>query len=651
MQPCPDLDSLALSPRERASLDFVALLPEGCAFRAWIACLAEESASESAAECAPASAPDPLARLVALGVLHLRTDLGDTLDMSPDLRARFAHELEAEPSRGEALERAFEEHLRSERLPACRLAVIEPGLYGELRALLRLACAWKGSRRALLAARVLLAIAEPITMIEKPLQIRELIEKCIASEVFDRLSIRERAELLERHAKASAALELRAEACEAWRRAIEFRRSRTPSAHGAMAAAWRAIAELLRPSEDPADKVARLHASERAVAELEAAPPEHRRDLVWALHDLASAREEAGDLEGARAMLERELALRLERSYPGNWDFHLTYSALSSLADKMGELESAIAWKEKEIDVLEGCLQSGLGDISSANGELVSMIQLQGDEAIRIRHAPRALVAIEREMALRSVFSARPERPERPDWFARPGRAEREIRSRVSLSSTRSDILRDLGRLPEALEWKLRALSIHEAELPHKRRDLARLLLDLAEILRDLGRLEEARDHLVRAIAIQTEERLDASTTAFAWSSLAGVQRAIGAAEDAAASDRKAVSYHRESLRWVEEECPSHLRVRERNYKTRSLAEALETIGELEEARVHLARAVEEAVAHPDLEWELRAGAFEDAARNAAARGDAAEAERHSRAARAIHRLHDSESAAGGADA
>lgn len=607
-----------LSPRERAALDLVALLPEGCAFRPWVACLAEESASESGA--APASGPEAIGRLLALGLLLARPDLDDTLDLLPDLRARLAGAPGVEPARLDALDRAFEEHVRWERLPAMRLAVIEPGLYGELRALLRLVCAWKdsppASRRPLLAARVLHAIAEPFTMLGKPEQVRESLEECIASETFDRLSLRERAELLERHA-------------------IDFRRSRTPSAHGAIAAAWLELAKLFERMEDTN---AVLLASERAVEELEAAPPEHLRAHLNALHALAMARREAGDLEGAREAMERELALRTERSRPGTWDFSVTYSTLAWIADDMGDLDGAIRWKEKEIEVLERCLQGGLRDLASAHAGIVSMIRLQSDEETRIRHAPRALAAIEREMELCAVMSDPPERPGGLDPPDRPERAERESRSLARRHCARSDILRDLGRLPEALEWMLRALAIQESELPHKRRDLAPLLVDLAELLRDLGRLEEARDHLVRAIAIRTEEGLDASITAFAWSTLAGIQRAMGASADADASDRMAVSCHRESLRWVEVKCPSHLRVRERNYKLRSLAEALEAVGELEEARVHLARAMDEALANPELEWELRAAAFEEAARNATARGDAAEAERHVRAAREIER-------------
>lgn len=119
----------------------------------------------------------------------------------------------------------------------------------------------------------------------------------------------------------------------------------------------------------------------------------------------------------------------------------------------------------------------------------------------------------------------------------------------ADLHILRAEVLRDLGRLPEALEESRRGLDrTREAHGPEQP-EVARALNTAAVLLREAGNTEEACESLERALEIQdSQDGLDGLDTAAIRANLALVLRDLGRRDEARDHLEHALTIHRRHL-------------------------------------------------------------------------------------------------------
>jgi tetratricopeptide (TPR) repeat protein len=123
---------------------------------------------------------------------------------------------------------------------------------------------------------------------------------------------------------------------------------------------------------------------------------------------------------------------------------------------------------------------------------------------------------------------------------------------RADLHILRAEVLRDLGKLPEALEESRRGLDIAREAHGPEHPEVARALNTAAVLLREAGSPEEARENLERALAIQAGQDgldgLDGLDSAAIHANLALVLRDLGRRDEARDHLERALTVHRRHL-------------------------------------------------------------------------------------------------------
>lgn len=130
--------------------------------------------------------------------------------------------------------------------------------------------------------------------------------------------------------------------------------------------------------------------------------------------------------------------------------------------------------------------------------------------------------------------------------------------TRAELQVVRAEVLRELGRGPEALEEGRRALEAvrasHEPEAPQ----VLQALNMLGVLLKDAKRAPEAREHLEQALALATSRQADGLDAAAIRSNLAAVLRDLGEREAAREHLVQALAIHRRAFGDVHPSVAAH---------------------------------------------------------------------------------------------
>jgi len=206
-----------------------------------------------------------------------------------------------------------------------------------------------------------------------------------------------------------------------------------------------------------------------------------------------------GDLDNARALFERALAIREAHLGADHPDTAASLNNLALALRDQGDLDQARTLHERALAIREAHLGTDHPDIATSLNNLAVVLRDQGDlDQARTLH--------ERALAIREVHLG----TDHPDT----------ARSLSNLAV----VLRDQGDLDQARTLHERALAIHEARMGVDHPATAQSLSNLAITLASQGDLDQARNLHERALAIREAWfGTDHPVTAGSLSNLAGV--------------------------------------------------------------------------------------------------------------------------------
>jgi tetratricopeptide (TPR) repeat protein len=261
------------------------------------------------------------------------------------------------------------------------------------------------------------------------------------------------------------------------------------------------LAGVLRGQEN-LDGARTLYERALAIRETQLGPD--NPDTAISLRNLASVLYLQGDLDGARTLLERALTIFENRLGPDDLDTAITLNNLAGVLRAQGDLDGARTLYERALAIRETQLGPDNPDTAISLRNLANVLRAQGD-------LDGARTLLERALAIREAHLGR----------SHPLTAQ-------SLDDL-AGVLRAQGDLDGARTLLERALTIREARLGSDNPDTAISLRNLANVLRAQGDLDGARTLLERALAIR-EAHLGRShpLTAQSLDDLAGVLRAQG---------------------------------------------------------------------------------------------------------------------------
>jgi tetratricopeptide (TPR) repeat protein len=215
---------------------------------------------------------------------------------------------------------------------------------------------------------------------------------------------------------------------------------------------------------------------ERALAIREAQLGPDHHDIAQSLDNLGLVLRELGELPAARAHLERALTINKALG-PDHAAVAISLKNLGLVLRDQGELATARDYLERALNIRQAWFGPDHPVVAQSLNNLANVLRDQGELATARDYLDRALDINEARLG--------------PDH---PGVAN-------SLSNL-GFVLHDLGDLAAARDAHQRALAIRTTQLGSDHRDTAYSHNNLGAVLRDQGELSAARTHLERALTI-----------------------------------------------------------------------------------------------------------------------------------------------------
>ncbi len=181
---------------------------------------------------------------------------------------------------------------------------------------------------------------------------------------------------------------------ELFLRSLELRRSTLGPEHPSVATALRNLANIGLAREDYAEVVRLLR---EVLAIEQAVLTEDHPDLAMTLANLASALGELGEYEEAIPLARRALSIRRLRLAPDHPELASSLDALGNLERETKQWDEARAHHTEALRIREGALDPDNPDLAFSLHGVASVAEHDGDFALAIRSAERALELREEE--------------------------------------------------------------------------------------------------------------------------------------------------------------------------------------------------------------------------------------------------------------
>jgi tetratricopeptide (TPR) repeat protein len=246
----------------------------------------------------------------------------------------------------------------------------------------------------------------------------------------------------------------------------------------------------------------------RALAIFERVLDEGHPKLATSYSNLAQIEQDLGQLEEARRLMRKALAIEEKAFAADHPSLATSYNNLAQIEKDLGQLEEARRLMRKTLAIFERVLDEGHPALATSYNNLALIERDLG----RLRPA--------RELMQQATQIREAVYDEDHPTLA------------VSYNNL-AVIEHDLRHLGPARELLQQAIQIDEAVYDEDHPELAARYHNLANLEKDLGRLEPARELMQRAIRIwEAVYDEDHPTLAMSYSSLAGIERDLGLVEN-----------------------------------------------------------------------------------------------------------------------
>jgi len=202
------------------------------------------------------------------------------------------------------------------------------------------------------------------------------------------------------------------------------------------------------------------------------------KNLAALANNLSAIYLALGQMEKALAFQEKAIQIREAVLAPNHSDLAQSYNNLSAIYQALGQMEKALEFQEKAIQILEVVLAPNHPHLAASYNNLSAIYQALGQMEKALEFQEKAIQILEVVLA-----------PNHPHLAA----------SYNNLSA----IYQALGQMEKALEFQEKAIKIREAVLAPNHPDLATSYNNLSTIHQALGQMEKALAFQEKAIQIR----------------------------------------------------------------------------------------------------------------------------------------------------
>ncbi len=262
---------------------------------------------------------------------------------------------------------------------------------------------------------------------------------------------------------------------------------------------------------------------QKAIDAQELMQPRDEIAIAYALHDLAEALRQRGQLADAEAKMRKALAYRIAGFGPDHGLVGYTYARLGVILQDDRRSEEALALQRQGLNIMIGFghgenfaavdIRGNMGNALASLGryeeaEALLRTTVEMSEQVEGLMAPRTVI---RRSNLGRVLTVLGDYQEAADIFADGIERGASIWPENyyiidSMLYARGAALRGLGQLTESLEHYERAAEMVKARLGEDHLNYASRLRGLGRALQTYGRYEQAEQNLERALQLATDK-------------------------------------------------------------------------------------------------------------------------------------------------